>query len=40
MSRQQGAGLGSRGASYNVQAGETYKDTVKKIMYARFKELE
>ncbi len=40
MKRQQSAGLGARGANYNVTPGDTYKDTLKKVMYARYQEME
>jgi len=37
--RTAAAGLGSRGSSYNVSPGSNYKDTAKKVMYARYQEL-
>ena len=33
------AGLGVKSASYNALPGDTYKDCVKKMMYARYQEL-
>ncbi|XP_013415990.1 RNA-binding protein 5-like [Lingula anatina] len=33
------AGLGARGSSYDINPGDTYKDSVKKVMYARFHEM-
>lgn len=33
------AGLGSKTSSYNAQPGDTYKECVKKMMYARYQEL-
>jgi len=39
MQRHTTAGLGSRGSSYNITPGATYKETVKKVMYARFQEM-
>ena len=38
--RQMGAGLGARGSAYQVSPGDSYKDSVKKVMYQRFQELE
>ncbi|XP_022914707.1 RNA-binding protein 5-like [Onthophagus taurus] len=32
-------GLGNKSSSYNAMAGESYKDCVKKMMYARYQEL-
>ncbi|OXU23013.1 hypothetical protein TSAR_015536 [Trichomalopsis sarcophagae] len=33
------AGLGAKSSSYNQMPGDTYKDCVKKMMYARYQEL-
>ena len=33
------AGLGAKTSSYNAMPGDTYKDCVKKMMYARYQEL-
>ncbi|XP_015510651.1 RNA-binding protein 5 [Neodiprion pinetum] len=33
------AGLGAKAAAYNALPGDTYKDCVKKMMYARYQEL-
>ncbi|XP_014211033.1 RNA-binding protein 5 [Copidosoma floridanum] len=33
------AGLGAKSSSYNALPGDTYKDCVKKMMYARYQEL-
>ncbi|PSN32435.1 hypothetical protein C0J52_22991 [Blattella germanica] len=33
------AGLGAKGGTYGAQPGETYKDCVKKMMFARYQEL-
>lgn len=38
--RQKGAGLGARGSSYGVSASDSYKDAVRKAMFARFTEVE
>ncbi|TRY66835.1 hypothetical protein DNTS_004777 [Danionella cerebrum] len=38
--RMKGAGLGTKGSSYNLTASETYKDAVRKAMFARFTEME
>uniref|UniRef100_H3BAA6 RNA binding motif protein 5 n=1 Tax=Latimeria chalumnae TaxID=7897 RepID=H3BAA6_LATCH len=38
--RMKGAGLGARGSSYGVGASDTYKDAVRKAMFARFTEME
>jgi len=38
--RNSSAGLGARGASYNITPGATYKESVKQVMYARYKEME
>lgn len=33
------AGLGAKGGTYGALPGETYKDCVKKMMFARYQEL-
>ncbi|KAL0978746.1 hypothetical protein UPYG_G00174610 [Umbra pygmaea] len=38
--RAKGAGLGTKGSSYNLSASDTYKDAVRKAMFARFTEIE
>lgn len=38
--RTKGAGLGTKGTNYTLSASETYKDAVRKAMFARFTELE
>uniref|UniRef100_UPI00398EA0A4 RNA-binding protein 5-like isoform X2 n=1 Tax=Pristiophorus japonicus TaxID=55135 RepID=UPI00398EA0A4 len=38
--RMKGAGLGTRGSSYGVSTADTYKDAVRKAMFARFSEME
>lgn len=38
--RTKGAGLGTKGTNYNLTASDTYKDAVRKAMFARFTELE
>ncbi|XP_043563647.1 RNA-binding protein 5-like isoform X3 [Chiloscyllium plagiosum] len=38
--RMKGAGLGTRGSSYGVNTADTYKDAVRKAMFARFSEME
>ncbi|KAJ8370526.1 hypothetical protein SKAU_G00105540 [Synaphobranchus kaupii] len=38
--RMKGAGLGTKGSSYGLSASETYKDAVRKAMFARFTEME
>lgn len=38
--RQAQAGLGAPGSAYNIEPGVTYKDCVKKTMFARYHELE
>ncbi|XP_032892967.1 RNA-binding protein 5 isoform X1 [Amblyraja radiata] len=38
--RMKGAGLGTRGGSYGVNTADTYKDAVRKAMFARFSEME
>ncbi|XP_051567912.1 RNA-binding protein 5-like isoform X2 [Myxocyprinus asiaticus] len=38
--RMKGAGLGTKGSSYNLSASDTYKDAVRKAMFARFTEIE
>ncbi|XP_053172436.1 RNA-binding protein 5 isoform X2 [Scomber japonicus] len=38
--RTKGAGLGVKGTNYTLSASDTYKDAVRKAMYARFTELE
>ncbi|XP_053577134.1 RNA-binding protein 5 isoform X2 [Bombina bombina] len=38
--RTRGAGLGAKGSSYGVNAANSYKDAVRKVMYARFTEME
>jgi len=36
--RQAQAGLGTRGSNYNVNPGDSYKETVKKMMHVRYHE--
>ncbi|XP_040889748.1 RNA-binding protein 5 isoform X2 [Toxotes jaculatrix] len=38
--RTKGAGLGIKGSNYTLSASDTYKDAVRKAMFARFTELE
>ncbi|KAJ7998695.1 hypothetical protein DPEC_G00207540 [Dallia pectoralis] len=38
--RAKGAGLGTKGGSYGLTASDTYKDAVRKAMFARFTEME
>ncbi|CAK6952504.1 RNA-binding protein 5 isoform X2 [Scomber scombrus] len=38
--RTKGAGLGVKGTNYTLSASDTYKDAVRKAMFARFTELE
>ncbi|KAK7145263.1 hypothetical protein R3I94_011382 [Phoxinus phoxinus] len=38
--RTKGAGLGTKGSSYSLTASDTYKDAVRKAMFARFTEIE
>ncbi|XP_053326351.1 RNA-binding protein 5 isoform X1 [Spea bombifrons] len=38
--RMRGAGLGVKGSSYGVDTANTYKDAVRKAMFARFTEME
>ncbi|KAM9324747.1 RNA-binding protein 5 isoform 1-T1 [Gastrophryne carolinensis] len=38
--RMKGAGLGAKGSSYGVNTADTYKDAVRKAMFARFTEME
>uniref|UniRef100_A0A6Q2YLH9 RNA binding motif protein 5 n=1 Tax=Esox lucius TaxID=8010 RepID=A0A6Q2YLH9_ESOLU len=38
--RAKGAGLGTKGGSYGLSASDTYKDAVRKAMFARFTEME
>ncbi|XP_069141631.1 RNA-binding protein 5-like [Argopecten irradians] len=38
--RMQTAGLGMRGSTYGANASDTYKDAVKKTMFARYQETE
>ncbi|KAG7280597.1 hypothetical protein CRUP_028323 [Coryphaenoides rupestris] len=38
--RTKGAGLGTKGSNYNLTAADTYKDAVRKAMFARFTEIE
>jgi RNA-binding protein 5/10 len=38
--RQSGAGLGARGSNYNINPGDSYKDNVKKVMYARYQDIQ
>ncbi|XP_072329018.1 RNA-binding protein 5-like isoform X3 [Scyliorhinus torazame] len=38
--RMKGAGLGTRGSAYGVNTADTYKDAVRKAMFARFSEME
>ena len=36
--RQQQAGLGARGSSYDISPGDNYKDNVKRMMQVRYNE--
>ncbi|XP_063148073.1 RNA-binding protein 5 [Candoia aspera] len=38
--RMRGAGLGAKGSSYGVSTADSYKDAVRKAMFARFTEIE
>ncbi|XP_029287520.1 RNA-binding protein 5-like isoform X2 [Cottoperca gobio] len=38
--RTKGAGLGIKGTSYELSASDTYKDAVRKAMFARFTEID
>ncbi|XP_029907579.1 RNA-binding protein 5-like isoform X2 [Myripristis murdjan] len=38
--RMKGAGLGTKGSNYNLSASDTYKDAVRKAMFARFTEMD
>ncbi|KAM7402235.1 hypothetical protein PAMP_017494 [Pampus punctatissimus] len=38
--RTKGAGLGTKGTNYTLSASDTYKDAVRKAMFARFTELD
>ncbi|KAG7283246.1 hypothetical protein CRUP_004988 [Coryphaenoides rupestris] len=38
--RTKGTGLGIKGSAYELSASDTYKDAVKKAMFARFTEIE
>ncbi|KAJ8257906.1 hypothetical protein GJAV_G00191000 [Gymnothorax javanicus] len=38
--RTKGAGLGTKGSNYALSPSETYKDAVRKAMFARFSEME
>lgn len=38
--RTKGAGLGTKGSNYTLSASDTYKDAVRKAMFARFTEIE
>uniref|UniRef100_A0A672MYW9 RNA-binding protein 5-like n=1 Tax=Sinocyclocheilus grahami TaxID=75366 RepID=A0A672MYW9_SINGR len=38
--RMKGAGLGTKGSNYSLSASDTYKDAVRKAMFARFTEME
>lgn len=38
--RTKGTGLGIKGSSYELSPSDTYKDAVRKAMFARFTELE
>lgn len=38
--RTKGAGLGIKGSNYELSASDTYKDAVRKAMFARFTEIE
>ncbi|KAM9814022.1 RNA-binding protein 5 [Neosynchiropus ocellatus] len=38
--RTKGAGLGIKGSNYTLSSSDTYKDAVRKAMFARFTELE
>ncbi|PWS22867.1 hypothetical protein DKP78_16135 [Enterococcus faecium] len=38
--RMKGAGLGTKGSNYGVADGASYKDAVRKAMFARFTEIE
>lgn len=39
-SRKRGAGLGTQGRPSRRQSNETYRDAVRRVMFARYKELE
>lgn len=39
-SRKKGAGLGTQGRPSRRQSNETYRDAVRRVMFARYKELE
>ncbi|XP_062853587.1 RNA-binding protein 5 isoform X2 [Trichomycterus rosablanca] len=38
--RAKGAGLGTKGSNYTLSSSDTYKDAVRKAMFARFTEIE
>ncbi|XP_033647533.1 RNA-binding protein 10-like isoform X3 [Asterias rubens] len=38
--RQAGAGLGTKGGSYDLTGSDSYRDAVKKVMRSRFEEME
>ncbi|XP_068109037.1 RNA-binding protein 5 isoform X2 [Hyperolius riggenbachi] len=38
--RMKGAGLGAKGSSYGVNTADSYKDAVRKAMFARFTEMD
>lgn len=38
--RKRGAGLGAQGRPNRRQSNETYRDAVRRVMFARYKELE
>ncbi|XP_056131329.1 RNA-binding protein 5 isoform X2 [Lampris incognitus] len=38
--RTKGAGLGTKGSNYSLSASDTYKDAVRKAMFARFTDIE
>ncbi|XP_071987972.1 RNA-binding protein 5 isoform X2 [Engystomops pustulosus] len=38
--RMRGAGLGAKGSSYGVNTSDSYKDAVRKAMFARFTEMD
>lgn len=38
--RLKGAGLGAKGSAYGLSGADSYKDAVRKAMFARFTEME
>lgn len=38
--RLKGAGLGAKGSAYGLSGTDSYKDAVRKAMFARFTEME